>query len=436
MHVLPFLFSPLGVRNFQVDSRQVCAGSLFFALPGQNADGHSFLNEVFEKGAAAAIVSDVYQGDCLSSRLFRVHDPLLFLQNLARVSLEMKKKRIVGVTGSVGKTSTKDWIHLLLEKKYSCVATEGNQNSQIGLPLTVLNHLLGAEEIAVLEMGMSFKGQIKRLTEIAPPEVAVLTTVALAHAANFSSIEEIARAKGEIFSHPKTRCGILPFEYPLLEEVKKERKCPFVTFSLSSRFSDYGLSLSHPQEIEDRIEGLKIPLEGFSLPGMHHRHNLLAACATARYFGVSWEDIVSVFPVLKTPKQRFEHVHHPKAFFVNDSYNACEVSVKAALSSLPFPKKGGRKIAVLGEMLELGRFSNDCHQEVGESALKHVDVLFCLGKECEPMVEVWKNAQRPVFAFQDRSELVSFLRDYLFPEDIVLLKGSRAKQMWKIMEDL
>lgn len=436
MYFLPSLFPHLAIQNFQVDSRQVRPGSLFFALRGNHVDGHSFLEEVFQKGASAAIISDSYTGSFFSPRLFKVHDPLIFLQNLARTALEMKKKRIVGVTGSVGKTSTKEWIHLLLEKKYSCVASEGNQNSQIGLPLTVLNHLLGSEEVAVLEMGMSLKGQIRRLTEIAPPEVAVLTTVALAHAVNFNSIEDIARAKGEIFSHPKTKCAILPFEYPFLKECKKEKKCHFLTFSLSSAFSDYGISSSDPKQIEDRIEGLKIPLENFSLPGLHHRHNLLAACAVARYFGVSWENILSSFSLLKSPKQRFEEVYHPKAVFINDSYNACELSVKAALASLPLPKKGGRKIAVLGEMLELGHFSTGCHQEVGRSALKHVDVLFCLGKECEPMVEVWKNAQRPVFAFQDRSELVSFLRNYLFPEDIVLLKGSRAKQMWKVMEDL
>ena len=264
----------------------------------------------------------------------------------------------------------------------------------------------------------------------------VITTVALVHSQNFESLEEIAWAKSEILSHPHTRLGVVHYEIPIFQTLKKKRSLPLISFSLESSQADYGFHSTNPFILEDRIEGCQIPIEGFPFAGKHHRQNLLAAIAVARYYEVEWEQIIAALPLLKSPERRLEVVKRPEAIFINDSYNACEISVKAALETLPLPVKGGRKIAVIGSMLELGKFSDECHRQVGKHALEYVDILYCLGEECHPMVEVWKKACRPVFAFKDRSELVSCLKEDLIPEDVVLLKGSRSKEMWKIIDHL
>lgn len=196
------------VRGVAVDSRQIKPGDLFFALPGAKADGHTFLEEAAKKGAAGAVVHHSYNGADFGLPLIKSDDVLQTLQELARKKVESARPRIVGITGSLGKTTTKEFVTTLLKAKYRVAASPGNSNSQIGLPLAILNHSGEGDEILVLEMGMTHPGEIHKLVSIAPPEVAVVTKVALVHACNFESIEEIAHAKGEIFSHPLTKMGI------------------------------------------------------------------------------------------------------------------------------------------------------------------------------------------------------------------------------------
>lgn len=424
------------VSGYSVDTRNLQPGEMFFALKGERTDGHDHLAEAQKKGSLAAVVSKEYKGPAHDLYLIRVDDPLMTLQELARHLLDQTPCRIVAITGSVGKTTTKEFIHTLLSGKYRTTASPGNSNSQIGLPLSILNQTNGKEEILVLEMGMTEPGQISRLIQIAPPEVSVLTAVALVHACNFSTIEEIAWTKSEIFHHPLTRLGILHRDIPSYTHIANSSHCRKHSFSLTSLEADYGIDPLNSKKLLARLEEQSIPLDRFNLPGRHNIHNLLAAIAVARHFHVSWEEIIHRIGLLQLPEKRLQFLTHKEIRFVNDSYNAAELSVKAALESLPPPDGKGRKIAVLGSMMELGKFSEECHRKVGEFALDFVDEIYCYGEECRPIYDLWKRAGKPVELFHDFEDLIACLRIVLKPADVVLIKGSRSKQMWKILEQL
>lgn len=424
------------VSGYAVDTRNLQPGELFFALKGDRVDGHDFLLDAQKKGAIAAVVSKEYQGPYHQLYLIRVDDPLIALQELARHLLSLTPCRIVAITGSVGKTTTKEFIHTLLAGKYLTAASPGNSNSQIGLPLSILNQTNGNEEVLILEMGMTEPGQISRLIQIAPPEVSVLTAVALVHACNFNTIEEIAWTKSEIFHHPRTRLGILHRDIPDFDRIASTTHCRKHSFSLTSPNADYTIDPQNAKKLLARLEEQSISLDRFNLPGRHNTHNLLAAIAVARHFHVCWDEIIHRIGLLQLPERRLQFLTQGGIRFINDSYNAAELSVKAALETLPLPDGKGRKIAVLGSMMELGKFSDECHRKVGEFALNCVDEIYCYGEECRPIYDVWKSAGKPVELFHDFEELLSCLRTALKPSDVVLIKGSRSKQMWKILEQL
>lgn len=424
------------IQGYSVDTRSLKKGHLFFAIPGERVDGHAFLRQAKEKGAAAAVVSNQYEGESFGLPLMRVENPLYSLQELARLLLARSSPRVVAITGSLGKTTTKVFTQALLATRYRVAASPGNSNSQIGLPLAILNHSDGDEELLVLEMGMTLPGQIARLVEIAPPEVAVVTTVALVHACNFDSINDIARAKGEILCHPHTRLGVVSRTIPGYEEMIGLGSCNKISFSTSSTGADYSLNPLPPHHLQTTLEKLEIDIPPLPFPGRHNTHNLLAAIAVARYFHIEWDEIKGAIASMQLPDRRCQLVEHKGVLFLNDSYNAAESSVIAALESMPLPKEGGRKIAVLGGMVELGRFSHECHERVGEFALGYVEQVYCLGDECRPIYDIWRKAGRPVHLFENRAELVCSLKANLYPSDVVLLKGSCSKELWKVLEEI
>lgn len=430
-HVFPSLL----IQKFCIDSRSVKGGELFFALKGERVDGHHFLQEVSQKGALAAVVSQDYRGESFGLHLIPVQDPLHALQDLAKTVLALSGTRVVAVTGSLGKTSTKEFTKHLLSTRYRVAASPGNSNSQVGVPLAILNDSVGDEEIFVIEMGMTLPGHIARLVQIAPPEVAVITNVALVHACSFASLEEIGWAKAEIFSHPHTRLGILNYDISNFKDLCQVGSAHKISFSTIYPYADYSIDPCQ-MILHANLEKSEIQLNPMPVPGKHNIHNLLAAISVARHFNISWEEINDAMPSIILPDRRLQFVNHRGILFLNDSYNAAEVSVKAALETLPQPKELGRKIAVLGSMLELGKFSDDCHHRVGEFALQHVECMYCLGEECWPIYEVWKNAGRPVQFFKDRADLVVRLKSDLKASDVVLLKGSRSKELWKILEEI
>ncbi|MFI0434249.1 MAG: UDP-N-acetylmuramoyl-tripeptide--D-alanyl-D-alanine ligase [Parachlamydiaceae bacterium] len=424
------------ILGYSIDSRSIKEGELFFCIKGEKVDGHAFLQDVQKRGALAAVVSDHYQGDSFGLPLIRVEDPLFALHDLAKTVVKNSRARVVAITGSLGKTSTKEFTKTILSSKYRVFATPGNHNSQVGLPLAILNHSDGTEEIFVLEMAMSLPGQIAQLVQIAPPEVALITTVALVHACNFDSIEAIACAKGEIFSHPNTCLGIFDRDICNGDELCRIGSSRKISFSTTSSDADYYLDVVDPPKIYSKLEARDVHLEKLPFHGKHNYHNLLASILVGRHFNVDWDEINQAIGSMLLPEKRLQFILHRDILFLNDSYNASELSVKAALESLPQPTVEGRKIAVLGSMLELGQFSCDCHRRVAEFALNHVDHMYCLGEECLPIYDVWKRAGRPVELFEDRAHLVACLKKDLKPSDVVLLKGSRSKELWKVLDEI
>lgn len=408
-----------------VDSRLLKVGDLFFACPGQKRDGHEFLYEVYRGGAVGAVVAHGYTApEGLNLPLIRVENPLKALQQLAATMLASRSPKIVGITGTMGKTTTKGFLAHLLASTFRVGATPGNANSQVGMPLAILNELHGDEEILVLEMGMTLPGEIRNLIEIAPPEITVITGVAHGHFEYFESLEGIARAKAEILAHPKTRMGIIDRAICHFEPFLATQ-CPLLTFAVDDVRAEYALLTSQ--------DGYILTHEGKQLahfapppfPGKHNLHNFLAAATVATLCGVGAEALQEASKTLTLPPKRLEIEERHGVLFVHDSYNALPVAVKAALDALPEPKSGGRKIAVLSEMRELGSISEQCHREVAEHALGRVEQLICLGEGCAPMVKVWNAAGRSPIWAADLSEITSYLQTRVHPGDVVLIKGSR-----------
>lgn len=423
--------STLPVTEYQIDSRQVTPGTLFFALPGAKSDGHHHLKEVAQRGGIAAVVSNEYRGEAFGLELLRVPNVLASLHSLARAALEKSQAKVIGVTGSVGKTTVKEFIATLLGVKYRVGKTEGNQNTKLTLPLALLR-FSGEEEVLVLEMGMSEPQDLARLVLMAPPDIGVVTKIGLAHAAFFpDGLAGIAKGKGEIFSHPKTATAI--FDHGCLQFEGWERCLPVrkVSFSTVDRTADFFLGEGSLDERGVRISPFLLP---FREP--HLLHNFLAAAAVAREMKLGWDEIERGSALLKPPAMRFELFEKGGIQFINDAYNANPESMKAALSSFPEPKVGGKKIAVLGSMKELGLFSFGAHREIGEFALPFVDHLLTLGEEAKVLHDAFAEGKKPAEHFGSRGALKKRLQELLRPGDSVLVKGSASLGMGTLVEEI
>ena len=423
--------------GFQVDSRLITPGDLFFALKGEKVDGHAFLAAVRQKGAAAAVISKSYQGELYGLNCIAVDDVLATLQSLAQRVHALRSPRVIAVTGSVGKTTTKEFIATLLEKKYKLAKTPGNANSQTGLPLSILN-AKGDAELWVLEMGMSEPQEITRLIAIAPPEISLITRIALAHAEFFpDGLEGIAAAKAEIFSHPLTRLGILSAQAASYKASRHTGTFPKIRYALEEGSTDADVLLfKEGQSLRIREEGKESPLFTLPFTASHLSENFLGAAIVARKMGMEWEEIFERAKELKLEKNRFQILEKNGVIFLNDSYNANPASMQAALFNLPTPSKGGRKIGVLGAIRPLGTFAEESHRQLGSMALECVDHLLCLGEECAPMIELFERAGRPAELHESVEALKARVHALALPGDVVLIKGSNSNQLWKILEEV
>lgn len=435
-HVLQL---PTTIESFQpilgvaIDSRDVQPGELFVALNGLKVDGHDYVAEAAQKGAIAAVVSKNFDQSGLSIPLLKVDNPLQAIQKVAAWQVGRTKAKVVAITGSLGKTSTKDFLYALLKTKYNTQATSGNQNSQVGMASSLLTNVVGDEEFLVVEMGMTAAGHIQKLVEIVPPDMALITQIALVHAENFDGIEEIAKAKAEIFSHPRTHTVVMSKDSPATALLESLAHCRTLTYSMQDTSADFYLQVQkeYLRFCENGI-AMMLPFVSFLAP--HIYLNCLAACSMAKLCGMSIDEIGACLSNLKLPEKRLEVIEKQGIKFVNDSYNAAEDSVKAALRFVQGQPCQGAKIAVIGQMRELGKFSERCHRAVGECALECVEKIFCLGVECEPIVTLWKQANRHVEWFLDFSELMQSLKNKLRANDLVLLKGSRSNGLWRVLE--
>lgn len=415
------------ISDFQVDSRRIGPKSLFFALPGAKVHGHRFLNQVAKQGGFGAVIEKGYEGDLFGLKIFEVDDVLQSLQSLAQQLLASRSSKVLGITGSLGKTTTKEFAATILSEQFSVAKTYANYNTQIGLPLTILN-AKGNEDLTVLEMAMTEKGHIKRLTEIAPPDIAVITKVDWVHAENFTDgIEGIKSAKAEIFSSPKTKVKILPYELSNLVDGPK------ITFSICNQQADFFLSQTNGKYYVDE-RGIRVACVEFPFLEKQFIEDAFIAMVLARQCNMSFDTIAQGVMKLIPPKMRFEKLELLGATFINDTYNAGPLAICTAMDNLPPAQKGRRCIAVLGEMSHLGKFSEKVHTDVAKHALEKVDEVICIGERATPICNVFSEAKKPASLYKSLHQASQKLRKVIMPGDVVLVKGSRHLNLENIFE--
>ena len=422
-------------RTFQrvvVDSRKVEPGDIFVALAGEHTDGHQFIGDALASGAKGILAKAWPPGlsatETQHATLFQVADPLLGLQTLAAAHRTRLGVRVISVTGSVGKTSTKDAIATVLAQRFRILKSDGNLNTEIGLPLVLLN-LLPEHQRAVLEMGMYNRGDIARLCQIAQPTVGVITNIGPSHMERLGSIERIADAKAELVeSLPRDGIAVLNSDDLRVAELAQRTCARVVTYGQSPR------AMCRAEALESRgLEGISFRLHWQDqssivhtpLLGRHSVYTALAAAAVGHVEGLAPEEIATGLEGLQDVNRIRVRRTPQGATVLDDTYNASPVSVKAALALLS--EMPGKKIAVLGDMLELGDSEKEGHREVGRAAAKTVDQLVTIGPRASDIAEAaCQQGLTAVLHFDTKEQAAEALSGVLTKDAYVLVKGSRG----------
>jgi len=422
---------PFPVTGWSVDTRTQNPGDLYFALRGPNHDGHSFVASATARGAAGVVVA---RATGAPNELV-VNDTLVALQELAAWARTKWGGTVVGVTGSAGKTTTKDAIAHLLAVELPVGKTAGNLNNHVGVPLSILSLPDGCRA-AVLEMGMNHAGEVRALAAIAKPDVGVVTNVGYAHAEYFDSIEGVAAAKRELIEAlPPAGVAVLNADDPRVLKFRESHPGRSVTFGFSERAevraetAEYGAGGAC-----FRAVGVDFETE---LPGRHAVMNLLAAIAVARVFGIEPERLREPVRTFAAGKMRGQRSQHNGVVVWNDCYNSNPEAAQSMIDVLR-QTPAATRIAVLGEMLELGRAAEELHRQVGRYAAGHgADWLIGIGGHARSMVEAAVAAGLPrgrAQFFEDPAEAGEFARRTAQPGDAVLFKGSRGVRVERAME--
>jgi UDP-N-acetylmuramoyl-tripeptide--D-alanyl-D-alanine ligase len=432
--------SSLVLTGVSIDSRSIARGELFIAIPGVRFDGHDFLGEAFRRGAAAALVSRTAPTP-VGLPLVRVDDTVIALHDLARHVRGTTTAPVVGITGSTGKTTTKEFAAALLADRGPILKSAGNLNNQYGVPLTLLR--LRTEHVAaVVEMGMSAPGELRVLTRTTRPDAAVITNVAPVHLEHFESLEAIARAKAEILEGLRDGGWIvLNHDDPLVRRIGESFSGEIVWFG-SDRTCDVCVQ---PREETSNGIAFTLALAGkeaeisLGLTGRHMMMNFAAAAAVAHRLDVPLDAIARASSSLEPAPHRGERVMlNDDVLLVDDSYNSNPAAVVAAVESLP--REGGRRrVAFLGEMLELGPRSLELHVETGERIAASVDVLAAVGALARGFIEGARRAGRRddrLRFFEDAGEAAREASEIVHAGDMVIVKGSRGVRMERIVEAL
>ena len=447
------------ITDAVVDSRQVTPGGLFVAMDGESQDGHDYVADAFERGAAAALVErdlpleasrlDLrkpikaqLKQDLEPPIILRVAKTLEALQTAAMAWRAQSEVRVIGITGSVGKSTTKELVADVLSRRYKTVRSPGNLNNEIGLPLSLLS-LTEDHERAVLEMGFYVPGEIGLLCDIAKPQIGVVTNISQVHLERAGSMDAIVRGKGELVEAlPPAPEGvaILNYDEPLVRELAERT---------DARVFYYGISPEADLWASD-VEGLG--LEGLRcaihhgedvihcrvpLLGRHSVHTILRAASVGIVEGLSWSEIIGGLQATHN-QLRLVAVHTASgALLLDDTYNAAPTSVIAALNLLD--DLDGRKIAVLGDMLELGEFEERGHRMVGARAAQVVDLLITVGERAKWIAEEARSArlsENQVVELGNGDEVIEYLDEKVGEGDVVLVKGSHGMRLDRIVTAL
>jgi len=424
------------ITGWSIDSRTIQPGDLFFALKGPNFDGHAYIADVFAKGAVAAVVEHYAQASPASGVLLGVTDTLAALQDLARWARDAWGGQVASVTGSAGKTTTKDVIADMLAVAKRTARNEGNLNNHVGLPLSLLR-LDESAEVAVLEMGMNHAGEIRRLAHISRPNVGVVTNVGYAHVENFESIDGIAAAKRELVEAlGEEGVAVLNADDPLVAAMAKAHSGRTVLYGQSD------LADVRAEEVTFSENGTRFRVGSTafetSLPGRHNVSNILAGIATAEVYGIAPDALVEAVRTLTPGKMRGERIEHRGITIFNDCYNSNPEAVRTMLEALR-DTPARRRIAVLGEMLELGHWAGPLHRSVGDHAVMcGIDVLIGIrGAACHMLDAAKSKGLRAGAAlfFEDPVEAGRALRAIAQPGDVILFKGSRGVRVERALDE-
>jgi UDP-N-acetylmuramoyl-tripeptide--D-alanyl-D-alanine ligase len=450
-----------------VDSRLVIPGSLFIALPGEHHDGHDFVGEAFQAGAHFALVyrdlgsqfpvldlRNPISSDELDKQLsklegtfcIQVPDPLKALQQVAKFWRSKLDVEVIGITGSVGKSTTKEVVAEVLSQRYQTLKNKGNLNNEIGLPLTMLS-LTEEHERAVLEMGFYVPGEIKLLCELSNPRIGVVTNIGTVHASRAGSQEEIARGKAELVEAlPEDGYAILNYDDPFVRKMADQTHAQVFFYGM-----DEGVDLWADNVESVGLEGIRLwmhyhqqknrPAEVLQLRvpliGRHSVQTVLRAAAVGLVDGLTWQEIVSGLRSASNELRLIAVRTQNGALILDDTYNASPESMMAALNLLHDLE--GRKVAVLGDMLELGQYEQRGHQMVGIRAAEVVDELVTIGELGRIIAQAARDAGLPaskITILEGIDQAIQYLQPGLKPDDVVLVKGSNMMRMDRIVSAL
>lgn len=425
------------IKAVSTDTRKIEEGTMFIALKGENFNGNNYVLEAFNKGAKIAIVDEV---KCDLNEL-KEDVALIKVQNTGRALMDLAKfyreklgLKVVGITGSAGKTSTKDLVAAVLSDKYKVFKTKGNFNNEIGLPLMILE-LDSTYDVAILEMGMRGLGQIKELAEIASPDLGIITNIGISHIEILKTRENILKAKMEIatfFDKNNTLvvCGNDDFlgslpsaEYKIVKtgvgENFKIGAKNIALEELSSKFTVY--------------DGEKEEEFSLDMPGEHNISNLMLGIAIAKELGVSFEEMKRGLNNIEATSMRLELIKKDGFSILNDCYNSSPVAVKSAIDVMK-NIEGKRRIAVLGTMRELGHKSEEAHEEIGKYAKENgIEKVLCLGDFSENIKEGYGEG---CTVYENKEELIKDLLNIICDRDIILVKASRSLKFEEITKAL
>ena len=435
-------------RGVSINSRTIEKEELFVCIQGKNFDGHNFLGEAINKGAAGIILSDPVHlsGNMISGGnspfVIQSQNTLRALQDLAGYQRTLFPFQVVAVTGTNGKSTTKEMIASIIETKYKTLKTQGNLNNHIGLPLTLLARK-PEHEVGVLEMGMSAAGEIKRLAEIAKPDIGVITNISVGHLDQLKTIKDVQAAKGELFDAiTKEGTAIVNADDPLVLELAKSLSVKKITYGIeqssdvqASNIQNEGSSgFTFTAKVFNQTISVNLSQIGYC-----NIYNALAALATGHSLGISGKDMSRGLENYQQIPQRNEQIHYEGVTLINDAYNANPQSMREALKTLSEFNTQGKRFLIIGDMLELGLLSESAHHELGqEIILSNVDHLVTVGPLASLVAEsAKKNPRHPlqIGKFNTHAEAVSYLLRNVEKGDCLLIKGSRGTKMENIIKE-
>jgi UDP-N-acetylmuramoyl-tripeptide--D-alanyl-D-alanine ligase len=410
-----------------IDSREVKPDSAFFAIKGDRLDGHQFVTQALAAGRGA-VVSQVPENVPADKAIVRVADTTIALQNLARSIRERYPFTLIAITGSAGKTTTKEMIATLVGSEKRTFKSWGNFNNLIGCPLCIDNTPDDAE-VVVSEMGMNHKGEIARLAGLTHPDVGVYTNIGPVHIEFFGTIEKIAEAKRELLENVKPGGTIvINVDNKYVMNISRDFEGRKITYGIENDAEFRGINIR-----ERGLLGTSFEVNGhafeLSLPGRHNLENLLAAIATARAIGISWEGIARGVAEVKPAYHRGIILDAGGATIYDDTYNSNPYALGRALTLLSEADVSGRRIAVIGDMLELGDKELDYHRDAGRAIPKTVDTVVAVGKRSRTLLDGARDAgfgDDKLHHFDDAQSAGEFLKTFIRPGDLVLIKASRG----------